>query len=214
MTLNAQPMKSFDEVMRTICEGKGNLRDIYDQNSVPPTEPPRATERLTPSVLCKKLFCPAFVPKPYSCQPLEKRQEYDILAQMSVLKTILRMTKLGYRFVASEAPAGKFNGRVDLVFQRANEPETKVEVKSSKHLRLWDIVQGILYHDPSTKVAIASINEYLEPEEWLIESVKSAATELNDFIQQFPKEASKIRLPHAKLCIKCADGECPFKKPN
>jgi hypothetical protein len=200
--------------MKTIVEGKGDLRDIYNQNHVPPTEPSRPNKALTPSVLCKKLFCPAFVQKPYSSEPLEKRREYDVLAQMSVVKTILRMTRMGYRFIESEVPSGKFNGRVDLVFQRPDEPETKVEVKSSKHLRPWDIVQGILYHEPSSKIAIASVNEFLEPEDWLIESVESAARELDKFIQEFPDEASKIRLPHAKLCIKCAETKCPFKKPN
>jgi hypothetical protein len=124
------------------------------------------------------------------------------------------MTRMGYRLVGSEMPAGNFNGRVDLVFRRSNEPETKVEVKSAKHLRPWDIVQGILYHEPNSKIGIASTNEYLEPEEWLIESVQSAATDLNEFIRDFPEEAAKIRLPHAKLCTKCADTKCPFKKPN
>ena len=64
----------------------------------------------------KKLFCPAFLPKPYSSEPFERPQEYDVLAQMSVVKTILRMTKMGHRFVEHEVPSGKF-GRVDLVFQ-------------------------------------------------------------------------------------------------
>jgi hypothetical protein len=208
-------VKEFGEVMKTILEGKGDLRDIYNQNPIPlPTTSRPKRKRMTPSVLCKKLFCPAFVPKPYSSEPLEKRQEYDVLARMSVVKTIVRMTKKGYRFVESEVPSGEFNGRVDLVFRRSDEPETRVEVKSAKHLRPWDIVQGILYHEPSSKIGIASINEYIEPEEWLIESVKSAAIELDEFIQEFPDEAAKIRLPHAKLCIKCADSKCPFKKPN
>lgn len=214
MTSKVEPTKTFGDVMRTILDGKGDLRDIYNQNPVPFPERPGPSKKLTPSILCKKLFCPAFVPKPYSREPLEKRREYDILAQMSVLKTILKMTKKGYRFVKSEVPSGKFNGRVDLVFQRSNEPETRVEVKSAKHLRPWDIVQGILYHEPSSKIAIASINELLEPEDWLIESVESAAKELDEFIQEFPDEASEIRLPHAKLCMKCANTKCPFRKPN
>lgn len=205
---------SFAETWAFINQGKGSLRDIYNQNPVPLPRPPRPKRKLSPSILCKKLFCPAFVPKPYSNEPLEKRQEYNVLARMSVVKTILRMTKMGYQFIESEAPSGKFNGKVDLVFRRSNEPETKVEVKSSKHLRPWDIVQGILYHEPHSKIAIASINEYLEPEEWLIESVESAAIELDDFIQEFPDEAAKIRLPHANLCVKCDDGKCSFKKPN
>lgn len=207
-------MKEFGEVMKTILEGKGDLRDIYNQSPDPLPMPSKRKKTLTPSVLCKKMFCPAFAPKPYLTEPLEKRREYDVLARMSVVKTIVRMTKQGYGFVRSEAPSGEFNGRVDLVFQRPNGPETKVEVKSSKHLRPWDIVQGILYHEPGGKIAIASVNEYLEPEDWLIESVKSAATELNEFIRDSPEEAAKIRLPQAELCIKCADTKCPFKKPN
>jgi hypothetical protein len=124
------------------------------------------------------------------------------------------MTKMGYRFLESEAPSGKFNGRVDLVFRRSNEPETKVEVKSAEDLRPWDIVQGILYHESDSKIAIASINEFLQPEDWLIESVKAAALELDEFLHEFPEKAAEIRLPHSKLCWKCADAKCPFRKPN
>ena len=205
---------SFAETCGFINQGKGDLRDIYNQNPDPILTPPESKRKLTPSILCKKMFCPAFVPKPYSNEPLEKRQQYDVLTRMSVLKTIIRMTRMGFQFVESEAPSGEFNGIVDLVFQRSNEPETKVEVKSSKHLRPWDIVQGILYHESGTKIAIASVNDYLEPDEWLIESVQSAAHELDEFVQEFPDEAAKIRLPHSRLCIKCANTECPFKKPN
>ena len=205
---------SFAETWAFINQGKGDLRDIYNQDPAPLPTPPEPKRKLAPSILCKKLFCPAFIPKPYSSEPLEKRREYDVLAQMSVVKTILKMTKMGYRFVKSEVPSGKFNGRVDLVFQRSNEPETKVEVKSAKHLRPWDIVQGILYHDSNSKIAIASIKEVLEPEGWLIESVESAARELEEFIQESPNEAAEIRLPHAKLCMKCANTKCPFRKPN
>jgi hypothetical protein len=205
---------SLTETWAFINQDKRDLRDIHNQNpaSFPtPTEPKR---KLTPSTLCKRLFCPAFVPKPYPSEPLEKRQQYDVLARISVIKTILRMTRMGYQLVENEMSSGEFNGRVDLAFRRSNEPETKVEVKSAKRLRLWDIVQGILYHEPNSKIAIASFNEYLEPEEWLIESVKSAAIELDEFIQEFPDEAARIRLPHAQLCIKCANVKCPFEKAN
>lgn len=206
-------MKDFCEVMKTITEGKGDLRDIYNQNPVPPPNPSRP-RRMTPSLFSKKLFCPAFIPKSYLSLPREKRQQFDVLSRLSVIRTVVRMTRIGYQFVGTEVPSGKFGGRVDLVFRGPNDEQTRVEVKGSKNLKPWDIVQGILYHEPDSKIAIASLNDLMEPEEWLIETVKSAALELDEFIQEFPEQAAEIWLPHPHLCEKCANNKCPFKKPN
>jgi hypothetical protein len=67
--------RDFGEVMKTIMEGKGDLRDIYNQKPVPLPPLARPKRILKPSELAKKLFCPAFVQKPYMKEPLEKRRQ-------------------------------------------------------------------------------------------------------------------------------------------
>jgi hypothetical protein len=203
--------KDFGEVMRTIVEAKGDLRDIYKQK---PDTPQRPSRVLAPSQLSKKLLCLAFNTKEYIQEPFEKRQQFDILSRMSLTKTIIDLTRKGYRLVETERPSGRFNGMVDLVFESKGGQMLKVEVKSSKNLKQPQILQSILYHETGDRIAVASFNEILEPEDWLIEPVKTTATEVNQFLQEFPNEAAETYTPHKDLCPSCANTKCPFKRPN
>lgn len=133
--------KDFGEVMKTIMEGKGDLRDIHNQKPVPLPPLARPKRTLKPSELAKKLFCPAFVQKPYMKEPLEKRRQFDVLAQTGRIQAVVRMAKMGYHLVEPEKLSGEFNGTVDFVFENAAQQKMKVEAKSSKSLRPWDIVQ-------------------------------------------------------------------------
>jgi len=168
----------------------------------------RPKRLLTPSLLSKKLFCPAFVPKPYMAEPRELRQQFGILTRMSIIKTIMALTRKGYRFMQDEEPSGQFTGTVDLVFESPDGHPTKVEVKSSKFLKQLQIVQSILYHEIGDKIVVASFNEILEPCDWLIEPVKSTAAELNQFLQEYPQQATQIYIPHRDLCERCENAEC------
>lgn len=206
--------KDFGEVMKTIMEGKGDLRNIYDQKPVllpPPTRPKRL---LKPSELAKKLFCPAFIQKPYMKEPFEKRQQFEVLAQTGRIQTVVRMARMGYHLVDPEKPSGEFNGTVDFVFEDAAQHKMKVEAKSSKSLRPWDIVQCVLYGEPGDKIAISSLSEFLQPEDWLVEMVKSAARDFVHFYEEFPDIAAGTHMPHCGLCERCANSECTYKKHN
>jgi hypothetical protein len=205
-------MKEFGEVMKTIMGGKGNLRDIYGATGITPEDPLR--RMLKPSELAKKLFCPAFIQRPYFKESTEKRRQFDVLAQTGRIKAIMRMKRNGYHFVEPERPSGQFNGRADFLFEDPGGHLMKVEAKSSNNLRPWDIVQCILYHSPGDRISISSLNEFLEPEEWLVNRVKSIAEEFAQFYREFPEEAARVYLPQPGLCEKCANSKCPNKKQN
>lgn len=204
-------MKEFGDVMKTIMEGKGDLRDIYKQK---PDRPQRPNRMLPPSQLSKKLLCLAFNPKEYVREPFEKRQQFEILSRISLTKAIIALTRKGYRLAEVERRSGGFNGMVDLVFETKDGQMLKVEVKSSKNLKQPQILQSILYHETGDKIAVASFNEILEPADWLIEPVKTTATEVNQFLQEFPDQAAETYTPHKDLCPSCANMKCPIKRPN
>jgi len=208
-------MKEFGEVMKTIMEGKGDLREIY--NAKPTSPPVKSTQpkrKLKSSELAKKLFCPAFVQRPYLREPMEKRRQFDVLAQAGRIKAIMRMMRNGYHFVEAEKLSGQFCGRADFLFEDPSGHQIKVEAKSSNSLRPWDIVQSILYHDPGDRISISSLEEFLEPEQWLVGRIKSIADEFAQFYEEFPKQAAQIQLPQPGLCERCANSECPYRKPN
>jgi hypothetical protein len=206
--------KDFGQVWKTIMEGKGDLQDIYNQKPVilPPLARPKRI--LKPSELAKKLFCPAFVQKPYEKEPLEKRRQFEVLAQTGRIQAVVRMARMGYHLVEPEKPSGQFNGTVDFVFKNAIGHTMKVEAKSSKTLRPWDIVQCILYRELGDKIAISSVNEFLEPEDWLVEMIHSAARDFVHFYEESPDVAAGTHMPYPGLCERCASSECPYKKHN
>jgi hypothetical protein len=207
--------RDFSEVMKTIMEGKGDLRDIYNQNPVPLPPPVLPKRILKPSELAKKLFCPAFVQKPYTKEPLEKRRQFELLAQAGRIQAVMRMARMGYHLVEPpEQPSGEFNGTVDFVFEDAAGHKMKVEAKSSRSLRPWDIVQGILYAEPEDKISISSLSEFLEPEDWLVEIVHSAARDFAHFYEEYPEVAAGTHMPYPGLCERCANSECLRKKHN
>jgi len=188
---------------------QGIAASVEESKSLLRVEKPQPPKRLlSPSLLSKKLLCPAFVPKPYMQESKELRQQFSVLTRMSIIRTIVSLTKKGYRFIQDEIPSGQFTGAVDLVFESPDGQPTKVEVKSSKFLKPLQIVQSILYHETGDKILVASLNEILEPSDWLIEPVKIVAAELNEFLQEYPEQASHIYIPHKDLCERCINSEC------
>jgi len=184
-----------------------SVEESKNEDQVEKSQRPKCL--LTPSLLSKKLLCPAFVSKPYMAEPRELRQQFGILTRMSIIKTIMTLTRRGYRFIEDEIPSGQFIGTVDLLFESPDGQPTKVEVKSSKSLKQLQILQSILYHETGDKIVVASLNEMLEPNDWLIEPVKSTAAELNQFLQEYPEQATQICIPHRELCERCVNPRCP-----
>ena len=210
-------MKEYDfgETWALIGQGKGDLREIFNQQPDKAKSPKNVPKQiLKPAELAKKLFCPAFVQAPYSNESLEKRHQFNVLAQAGRIQAIMRMAKKGYHLVEPEQPSGQFNGRADFVFEDATHQKMKVEAKSSKRLKPWDIVQCILYKEADDKVAISSLEEFLEPENWLVDMINSTAQDFTDFYSQSPDVAARIHLPYFGLCEKCANTQCPYKKHN
>jgi hypothetical protein len=210
-------MKEYDfgQTWAFISQGKGDLREIYNQHPDKFTSPKKLPKRiLKPAELAKKLFCPAFIQVPYSKEPLEKRRQFDVLAQAGRIQAIMRMTKKGYHLIEPEKPSGQFNGKADFVFEDATHQRMIVESKSCKKLKPWDIVQGILYKENDDKIAISSIEEFLEPEDWLVDMINSTARDFIDFYSDSPEIAANIHLPYFGLCERCANVECPYKKHN
>jgi len=188
---------------------QGIVASVEETESKAQIAKPQSPKRLlSPSLLSKKLLCPGFVPKPYMQESKELRQQFSVLTRMSIIRTIMELTKKGYRFIQDEEPSGQFSGTVDLVFESPDGQPTKVEVKSSKSLKALQIVQSILYHERGDKILVASLNEILEPSDWLIEPVKTVAAELNQFLQEYPEQANRICVPHRDLCERCANPEC------
>jgi hypothetical protein len=200
------------DVIRAVMEAKGDLRNIYNQEPVPLSPLPRPKHILKPSELAKKLFCPAFVQKPYTKEPLERPRQFEVLAQTGRIQAVVHMARKGYHLIGPEQSSGEFNGTVDFVFENTLQQRMKVEAKSSKSLRPWDIVQCILYGEPGDKIAISSLNEFLEPEEWLVEMVNSAARDFVRFYEESPDIATGTHMPYRGLCDRCANCECPYKK--
>jgi hypothetical protein len=206
--------RDFGEVWKTIMIGKGDLRGIYDKNPDTSAPLPRPKRMLKPSELAKKFFCPAFTQKLYLKEPLKKRRQFEVLAQAGRIQAVVHMAKIGYHLVEPEKPSGQFKGTVDFVFENAAQQRMKVEAKSSRSLRPWDIVQGILYAEPGDKIAISSLNEFLEPEEWLVEMVNTAAQDFAQFYEQSPDVATGTHMPYAGLCERCANAECSYRRHN
>jgi len=147
-------------------------------------------------------------------EPLEKRRQFEGLAQTGRIQAVVRMGKMGYHLVEPEQPSGEFDGLVDFIFENAAQQRMKVEAKSSKSLRPWDIVQCILYGEPGDKIAISSLSEFLEPEDWLVEMIHSAARQFAHFYEESPDVAAGTHMPYPGLCERCANSECPRKKHN
>jgi hypothetical protein len=204
----------FGEVMKTIATGKGDLRGIYDQKPAPLAPLVRPKRILKPTELAKRFFCPAFVQKPYMKEPLEKRRQFEVLAQAGRIQAIVHMARMGYHLVEPEKHSGDFNGTVDFIFEDASQQRMKVEAKSSKNLRPWDIIQCMLYGQPGDKIAISTLSEFLEPEDWLVEMVNSVARDFARFCEELPEVAAGTHMPYRGLCERCAKSECVYKKRN
>jgi len=83
-------------------------------------------------------------------------------------------------------------GKVDIHFEDFEGRPVKVEVMGTNYLKDHKTIQGVLYHESSDRVAIASLNEILEPEPWIIEAVKSVASKVQLFLRASRRGKSSI----------------------
>jgi len=153
------------------------------------------------------MLCLGFKRKKWANHPRSIRMMWRILHSITVTNTIVEFSSRGHRFLRIEEPSGSYGGRVDIVFEDPEGRPLKVEVTGSSYLKDHKIIQGVLYHEPSDRIAIASLNETVEPESWLVEAVKAVATRVQRFLQEHPGQAARIFTP-CELCTDCASEEC------
>ena len=161
----------------------------------------------TASELATKLLCLGFKRKKWSDHPRSVRRAWRLLHSITVTNAIVEFSLQGYRFVRVEKHSGNYGGRVDIVFEDPEGRTVKVEVTGSGYLKDHKIIQGVLYHEPSDKIAIASLNETFEPEPWLIEAIKAVATRVDRFLQEHEEQAARV-FTACELCPDCANEEC------
>lgn len=100
---------------------------------------------------------------------------------------------------------------MDIWLQRPEGVMEKIEVKGSRRVKMSHLLQSILYHDDGDKIAVAALNETLEPTDWFIDEAKRMVGELGQFVQDYPEEASKIYNPSEEVCPSCNRTECPAR---
>src|SRR5436309_11807448 len=86
--------------------------------------------RLSPSMLARKILCPAFIPSPIA---EGDRLRFLGLHSMATLRTIARHIRSGYVLRAIERAGPGY--RVDLLFQSPEGTTRIAEVKSGKRIR-------------------------------------------------------------------------------
>jgi hypothetical protein len=127
---------------------------------------------------------------------------------MTITQVIITFVKRDYRYLGCEQASGWSRGKSDVLLENPEGQATKVEVEGSSYVKDHKIIQGILYHELSQSVVIVSRNEIIEPEPWFVDAVKSVATEVSEFLQEFPEEAARIFIPHRDLCPRCSNEMC------
>jgi len=166
----------------------------------------------TPSELGPKILCLGFKPKKWTQYPKSIRRQWRLLHSIAATKAIIDYSSRGHRFLRVEERSGNYNGRVDVYFEDSEGRPVKVEVEGSGYLKDPKIIQGVLYHEPSDRIAIAALNETLEPEPWFIAAVKLVASEVESFLRDHPDKAALIFTPHPEVCPRCSSGTCPISR--
>src|SRR5947208_16296919 len=85
--------------------------------------------RLSPSMLARKILCPAYVPRPFGASD---RLKFLSFHAMAVVKVIRRHLKTGFTLLAVERGGPGY--RVDLLFQSPTGTRRLTEVKAAKRL--------------------------------------------------------------------------------
>jgi hypothetical protein len=161
---------------------------------------------LSPSLLSKKMVCPAFTPSSMS-----KKDWFHLMGihALTVLKVIARHLASGYILEGIEARVN--NGRVDLIFTNtADGKKRRVEVKSAREIRLYAKYQASLYWNGKDELVVSnSTADTILSREFMEDAIK-LAKETQDFLTQRPEEAAKTFRPHEEVCKICANPFCPF----
>jgi hypothetical protein len=161
--------------------------------------------KISPSLLSKKMTCPAFTPSPMS-----KHDWFHLMGihALTVLKVITRHLAAGYILERIEAKVN--NGRVDLIFGNTIVGrKRRVEVKSAKEIRLYAKYQASLYWNGKDELVISNSTADIILSSEFMENAIELAEETQAFIAERPEEAAKTFRPHEEVCRICSTC-CPF----
>jgi len=164
--------------------------------------------RLSPSLLSKKMVCPAYVPSPMS-----SKDRFLLMGihALTVLKVISRHLIQDYNLERIEAKV--YNGRIDLIFSRKGDAEKKrrVEVKSAKQIHIYAKYQASLYWNGKDELVVSnSAADIVLPHEFIEDAIR-LAEETDAFIAEHPDEAAKTYRPQEGICRICGKHGCPSK---
>jgi len=162
----------------------------------------------SPSLLAKKILCPAYVPAPFNKDELLKLQGLHARAALNV---IARHMKLGYKLLGVEVAGNGF--RIDLLFKLLPSGKIRlVEVKSSKQIREVYKIQAALYHPSSAADEIAVSNR--ERDELLtsdyIHEILRRAEMTRRLLATNPSIAARTHTPHPDACYTCCNTSCLY----
>ena len=171
--------------------------------------------KIPPSILSKRILCPAYMPAPFDRANAFK---FRALHALTTITVIARHLKLGYRLIAAERGGSGY--RIDLLFESTSSGKKRLnEVKSSKKIREAHRIQAALYATLHryTKVDEVAISNK-EKDEILssdfIEKVRKQAEVMCLFILNDPTGAATTYIPHEDCCYICANETCSFLSRN
>lgn len=159
-----------------------------------------------PSVLARKILCPAYSPAPLS---ESDRCRLQGLHAVAILEVVRRHLKAGYILKQVEYFLG--GGRVDLLFQDHCDKIRLDEVKSSKKIREVHKIQAALYANSFVdEIVVSTSNEdqVLTPQ--FIEETRERAVSTLRLLSMEPNSAEKTYRPHEDTCYTCGNVSCPF----
>jgi len=167
--------------------------------------------RLSPSLLARKILCPAYVPAPFG---QDNRVKFLGFHAMAIVKVISRHLKLGYALKGVEQSGPGY--RIDLLFESPSGIRRLAEVKSAKKIREIHRLQAALYHhhNLSNEIVVSNgdTDEVLDPE--FIFETRRRAEITRKVLTDTPEMAAQIYVPNGDTCYACGNSRCPFQSPR
>jgi hypothetical protein len=169
-------------------------------------------QRLSPSLLARKILCVAYVPKPFG---EENRFRFQTLHAFSMIKVIARHLRSGYRLTDIERRGNGY--RIDLLFEAISTGRKRLdEVKSSRTIREVHRIQAALYaglpiHSNIDEVVVSNKENDEILNSSFIEDVHGRAEATREMLANHPYEAAIRYTPHDDVCYTCGNTACPFQ---
>jgi len=160
---------------------------------------------IAPSLLSKKILCPAYTPAPFNS---EDRLLYVGLHAIAALKVIARKVRLRHWLRSVERHGNGF--RIDLEFEIPSGKNQLYEVKSAKNLKEVHKIQTALYwtqeHD---EVVLSNGEEEIPLTTEYIQSIQRRAEETCKLLRNNPELAAATFKPNSEICYICSNLKCP-----